>query len=150
MFLVSSYEDDGIVRAKQGRLMKMKQSSRSEDCPRGTKEGPGLIRQVAGCCAASPKEERDPFSFPLPKGTSALRGASDELQTAPPCSPGGLKLRHPMQHRANILFRYAPILALPPFSMLVAGISRPSRRDLDQSISPERAVRPCTFRADPL
>jgi hypothetical protein len=46
MFLVSSYGDDGIVRAKQGRLMKMKQSSRSEDCPRGTKEGPGLIRRM--------------------------------------------------------------------------------------------------------
>ena len=109
MFLVSSYGDDGIVRAKQGRLMKMKQSSRSEDCPRGTKEGPGLIRQVAGCCAASPKEERDPCSFPLPEGTSALRGASDELHIAPPCSPGGLKLRHPMQHRANIaMLQFSP------------------------------------------
>ena len=28
--------DDGIIRVKQGRLMKMKQSSRSEDCPPGT------------------------------------------------------------------------------------------------------------------
>jgi len=98
--------------------MKMKQSSRSEDCPRGTKEGPGLISRLLD--AARPCRRRNPVSFALPQGTSALRGASDELHTAPPCSPGGLKLRHPMQHRANILFRYAPTRALPPLSMLVA------------------------------
>ena len=84
--------------------MKMKRSRRSEDCP------PGNYLAEGG----------EKFSFPLPEGTSALRGASDELHTAPPCSPGGLKLRHPMQHRANILFRYAPTRALPPLSMLVA------------------------------